>query len=211
MLRLNNEILQEYLGIYLLIGFSFLIAFIGYLFYKVFGSLAFTFLLIPLALYIYYRHFNGLQFLRRMQGEEDKTELKKEFLKIETLIEDLNSLNIEIRADAALKLAKVDNTLPVPYLLKAYETEEDTLVRAIILYSLGSLKDIFAIEVILQALKDENHEIRKHACLSLASISPQTANKTLEELLKKENHPEVVEAIKDALTEVSSTKIEIEE
>lgn len=91
---------------------------------------------------------------------------------LETLLAYLKSPNSGTRCDAAHKLGqrRVRNQLAVEALAVAARKDEDRNVRIEALQSLGMIKDFSAVLEMLDALKDENTEVRRIAIKSLVAL-----------------------------------------
>lgn len=91
---------------------------------------------------------------------------------LETLLAYLKSPNSGTRCDAAHKLGqrRVRNQLAVEALAVAARKDEDRNVRIEALQSLGMIKDFSALPEMLDALKDENTEVRGIAIKSLVAL-----------------------------------------
>ena len=91
---------------------------------------------------------------------------------LETLLAYLKSPNPGTRCDAAHKLGqrRVRNQLAVEALAVAARKDEDRNVRIEALQSLGMIKDFSALPEMLDALRDENSEVRGIAIKSLVAL-----------------------------------------
>jgi len=91
---------------------------------------------------------------------------------LETLLAYLKSPNPGTRCDAAHKLGqrRVRNQLAVEALAVAAHKDEDRNVRIEALQSLGMIKDFSALPEMLDALRDENSEVRGIAIKSLVAL-----------------------------------------
>src|SRR5262245_11029029 len=91
---------------------------------------------------------------------------------LETLLAYLKSPIAGTRQDAARKLGerRVRNQLAVEALAVTARKDEDHDVRAEALKSLGMIKDFSALPEMLDALKDQNAEVRSIAIRSLVAL-----------------------------------------
>ncbi len=91
---------------------------------------------------------------------------------LETLLAYLKSPNVGTRRDAAHKLGerRVRNQLTVEALGVASRKDEDPVVRAEALQSLGMIKDFSALPEMLDGLKDPNTDVRRVAIKSLVAL-----------------------------------------
>lgn len=98
--------------------------------------------------------------------------VRAETQSLETLLAYLKSPNPGTRQDAAHKLGerRVRNQLAVEALAVAARKDDDHAVRAEALQSLGMIKDFAALPEMIDALKDQNADVRRIAVRSLVAL-----------------------------------------
>jgi HEAT repeat protein len=95
---------------------------------------------------------------------------------LETLVEGLESNNVEVRRDAARMLGELEDPRAVPALIERLEEDEDEFVRAFAASALGDIGDERAIEPLQNALDDEDERVRDAAAASLDQLGAAAGN-----------------------------------
>lgn len=105
---------------------------------------------------------------------------------IDSLIQDLNHQDLEVRKNATIVLVNFRIKQAIEPLIKILEDDESDVMRKEAATALGKIGDERAIEPLIQALKDENSSIREAAAWALGAIGDAKAVEPLINALEDE-------------------------
>ena len=126
---------------------------------------------------------------------------------INSLIDDLASKDIFVRANAAEKLGRIGSEKSIDPLLIALTKDNDKSVQGIAAYALGKIGSKKALDQLLNTLKkDENRDVRGNAVWALGMIGSENALDPLLIALAKDKDSDVRGSAAYALGMIGSEK-----
>ena len=123
---------------------------------------------------------------------------------IKELVDDLKWGHPETRKKAAVKLGRIRDISVIPHLINAMKTDEYVYTRVSAIQSLLWIADHSIIEALISvALNDKEKLVKLTAIEGLGSMKNKDALMALNAIYNSETNPEIREATKKAIDNIS--------
>lgn len=106
---------------------------------------------------------------------------------VDSLMQDLDSKDLEVRKNAAILLGDLKVTRAVEPLIKILADDGSHIMRTEAAKALGKIKDERAVEPLIKALEDDEKSVRTAAITALGRIGDKRAVEPLIELLEDDD------------------------